>query len=104
MNSFNEKVFAIVKSIPAGMVMNYGQVAAAAGNPRCARMVGYALHLVNEGDGIPWHRVVFKDGSVAFGSEQSQLLKAEKVAFSSDGKVVMSLHQWYGAETDLWFS
>ena len=46
-NSY-QKIYEIVKQIPKGCVASYGQVAALAGNPRWARVVGYALH-VNPG-------------------------------------------------------
>ena len=42
-NSF-ERIYAVVKKIPRGTVASYGQVALLAGNPRWARVVGYALH------------------------------------------------------------
>ena len=62
--------------------MSYGRVAALAGNARAARGVGYALSHV-DGEGLPCHRVVFADGSLArdavFGGEgvQRRLLEAE---------------------------
>ena len=43
-NSY-QKIYEIVKQIPKGCVASYGQVAALAGNPRWARVVGYALHV-----------------------------------------------------------
>ena len=43
-NSY-QKIYEIVKQIPKGCVASYGQVAALAGNPRWARVVGYALHI-----------------------------------------------------------
>ena len=39
-----EKIYIVVKSIPKGKVATYGQVALLTGNPRWARVVGYALH------------------------------------------------------------
>ena len=39
-----ERIYDVVRSIPMGKVMTYGQVALLAGNPRWARVVGYALH------------------------------------------------------------
>lgn len=64
--SFREQVFAIVRSIPAGSVMTYSQVAAAAGNPKAARAVGTImrtnpksfLNAANDPDVVPCHRVV----------------------------------------------
>lgn len=84
---FNERVYAVVKRIPRGMVATYGQVAALAGNPRNARFVGYALHANPEPGVIPCHRVVFRDGSLAPGfafggpDRQRMLLEKEGVTF-----------------------
>ena len=92
MNTF-EKIYEVVKSIPEGKVATYGQVALLAGNPRWARVVGYALHVNPEPGVIPCHRVVNREGRVApgfaFGGEdvQRQLLESEGIVFESDGKI-----------------
>ncbi|MBR5451964.1 MAG: MGMT family protein [Clostridia bacterium] len=93
-----EKIYDVVKSIPKGRVMTYGQVAILAGNPRWARVVGYALHSNPNPNEIPCHRVVMKDGSVApgfvFGGPdvQKQILSSEGITFTKDGKVDMEKH------------
>ena len=90
-----ERIYEAVKLIPAGSVASYGQVAAAAGNPRLARVVGYALHANPEPGVIPCHRVVRKDGGVssafAFGgaNRQVELLQAEGVGFLDETHVDM---------------
>ena len=92
MNTF-EKIYEVVKSIPEGKVATYGQVALLAGNPRWARVVGYALHVNPEPGIIPCHRVVNREGKVApgfaFGGEgvQRQLLESEGIVFESDGRI-----------------
>ena len=94
-----EKIYEVVKKIPKGKVMSYGQIALLAGNPRWSRVVGYALHVNPEPGIIPCHRVVMKDGSVspgfAFGGPeiQRQLLESEGVVFTKDGKVDMKKSQ-----------
>lgn len=94
-----EKIYEVVKTIPKGKVMSYGQVAFLAGNPHWSRVVGYALHANPEPGVIPCHRVVMKDGSVspgfAFGGSeiQRQLLESEGVVFTFDGKVDMEICQ-----------
>lgn len=94
MNAF-DKIYSIVRTIPEGKVMSYGQVALLAGNPRWSRVVGYALHVNPDPSFIPCHRVVTKDGRVsssfAFGGSDIQraLLENEGVRFSSDGRVIM---------------
>ena len=92
MNTF-EKIYEVVKSIPKVKVATYGQVALLAGNPRWARVVGYALHVNPEPGIIPCHRVVNREGRVApsfaFGGEgvQRHLLESEGVVFESDGRI-----------------
>ena len=92
MNTF-EKIYEVVKSIPEGKVATYGQVALLAGNPRWARVVGYALHVNPEPGIIPCHRVVNREGKVApsfaFGGEgvQRQLLESEGIVFKTDGRI-----------------
>ena len=92
MNTF-EKIYEVVKNIPEGKVATYGQVALLAGNPRWARVVGYALHVNPEPGIIPCHRVVNREGKVAsgfvFGGEdvQRQLLESEGVVFEMDGRI-----------------
>lgn len=107
MTSFNEKVFYVVSKIPYGKVMTYGQIAAIIGNVRWSRMVGYAMHQIKEEDHLPWHRVVFKDGSVAFGEQsecnQYELLRVEKVSFTHEKKVKMKRHQWDAKELEEFF-
>jgi methylated-DNA-protein-cysteine methyltransferase-like protein len=84
-------VYDIVKAIPPGQVMTYGEVARAAGL-KTPRQVGWALHRNPDESRIPCHRVVFADGSLApnfaFGgsSEQKMRLLAEGVEFVN-GKV-----------------
>ena len=60
-------IYERVRRIPRGKVASYGLVAAAAGNPRWARVVGYALHANPCPEEIPCHRVVTKAGAVAPG-------------------------------------
>lgn len=99
MNTF-ERIYEVVKSIPKGKVATYGLVALLAGNPRLARVVGYALHVNPQPGVIPCHRVVTKNGEVskafAFGGENMQraLLAEEGVEFLEDGRVDMSRFLW----------
>lgn len=88
-----EKIYEVVKTIPRGRVATYGQVAMLAGNPRWARVVGYALHVNPKPGEIPCHRVVNREGKTsvafAFGGEdmQRQLLEDEGIVFESDGTI-----------------
>ena len=93
---FFETVYEIVKQIPRGKVMSYGQIARAAGFPRKAREVGWALHVNPDPEHIPCHRVVNREGRVSpafvFGGENMQvaLLKSEGVEFDENGLVTRS--------------
>lgn len=93
-NNFNQKVYEIVRLIPRGKVMTYRQVALLAGSARASRAVGYALHQTNEEDALPWQRVVFKDGRLAFGTQQYDLLKAEGVRFDRSRKIKIKDFLW----------
>lgn len=100
MSGFFERIYDIVKQVPAGKVTTYGGVARAAGAPRCSRQVGWALHVNPKQGEIPCHRVVFRDGSLtdgfAFGGRdvQKALLIGEGVIFAEDYKVDMKKCLW----------
>lgn len=96
MKTFNEQVYDIVAKIPAGRVATFGQIARMIGRPRMARFVGYASNNKNSWH-LPWHRVVFKDGSLCgpgFFEQQYKALKSEGVKFDRDKKVKMDEFQW----------
>ncbi|RRU17793.1 methylated-DNA--protein-cysteine methyltransferase [Stenotrophomonas sp. 278] len=79
-----ERILAVIRAIPRGQVMGYGQVAAKAGLPGRARLTARVLGMNDDPD-LPWHRVLRSDGRIAMpeGSrgwrEQSQRLRAEGV-------------------------
>ncbi|MBR2870709.1 MAG: MGMT family protein [Clostridia bacterium] len=91
--SFFQKVYQVVQSIPYGKVMSYGQIAEILGNKRMSRQVGWALHVNPSPDTIPCYRVVNRFGGLssafAFGGEdvQRQLLEKEGVTFDQNGNV-----------------
>lgn len=78
--AFRDRVFAIVRKIPEGKTMTYGEVAQAAGNPRAYRAVGNILH-TNYDPEIPCHRVVRSDGTTGGynrgEARKREILKAE---------------------------
>ena len=101
MDNFFQRVFDIVKQIPEGRVTTYGQIARMIGEPRKARYVGFAMHQSpGVAGGVPCHRVVFKDGSLApgfaFGGPDAQrvLLEKEDITFLPDGRVDMTVCSW----------
>lgn len=95
--NFRDRVEAIVRQIPRGRVMTYGQIAALAGNARAARIVGGIAHF---GDpDLPWQRVVSKTGSLASGypggkAGHEQVLEAEGVAIHDYQLNVQELLWW----------
>ena len=92
----------MVRRIPRGRVATYGQVALLAGNPHWSQVVGYALHVNPDPEGIPCYRVVNRFGEVssafAFGGEnrQRELLLADGVPFLPDGRVDLRRALWEG--------
>ena len=75
--------YALVKKIPRGRVMTYGQLAAAVKLPGGARAAGRAMASCPSGQGIPWHRVVGAGGRLLLREPnvglQRKLLEAEGV-------------------------
>ncbi len=97
--TFFSQVYHIVRRIPAGKVMTYGQIARLIGRPQAARYVGFALHANKTPAETPCHRVVNRTGSLApnfaFGGAeiQKQLLLKEGIEFSEQGQVLLNKHQ-----------
>lgn len=80
-----DRVRAVISAIPAGSVLSYGEVAARAGVPS-ARQVGRLL--AEDGQDLPWHRVLRADGRCApqLAAEQLARLRAEGLTIV-DGRV-----------------
>ncbi len=95
---FRVRVEALVRQIPRGRVMTYGQIAALCGNARAARIVGGMAHF---GDpNLPWQRVVNKQGRLAAGypggrAGHRQVLKAENVSVTEDFIVDIAALLWW---------
>lgn len=92
-----QRILAAVSRIPAGRVCTYGEiarVAAASG----ARQVGYALHSLDAGADVPWHRVINARGLISLpgnsGVKQRQLLRRERVVVSDAGHVDLRTYGW----------
>lgn len=77
---FQKRVYAVVRSIPRGETMTYGQVAELAKSPGAARAVGRAMAANPFAILIPCHRVLAKDGpgGYAYGQDiKERLLRLE---------------------------
>ena len=93
--AFGEDVLNIVSQIPRGKVTTYGHIAALAGWPSHARMVGRTLRYSPKAVELPCHRVVNIAGRTAPGwSQQRTLLEEEGVRFKDNGHVDMERHLW----------
>jgi alkylated DNA nucleotide flippase Atl1 len=73
-----QTVLARVRAIPPGFVRTYGDL-----SPGAPRFAGTVLAGAEE-PGLPWHRVVRADGSLAKGERQRGLLEAEGIPFRGD--------------------
>jgi len=96
--SFSERVVALIAAIPTGKLVTYGQIAAAAGNPRGARGVVWILRSSSRKYDLPWHRVVAAGGRIALKEgegleEQIIRLRAEGIPVSA-GRVPLDSFQW----------
>jgi methylated-DNA-protein-cysteine methyltransferase-like protein len=99
-HDFLQRMRRLVKSIPRGRVMTYGDLAVAAGMPGAARAAGRALWAM--GPDVPWQRVLGrKDARRAHIThergklEQRRLLEKEGVRFDSSGGVALAEFGWF---------
>lgn len=100
---FTEAVKNLINSIPRGKVCTYGIIAAATGNPRAARQVAWILHSSSKKEGLPWHRVVNREGKISLkpyqGYElQKHLLEAEGIVFGLNERIAFDLFLWLPEE------
>ncbi len=94
-------ICAVIRRIPKGWVATYGQVAAMAGLPRRARLVGTVLQQLDPETKIPWHRVVNAKGEVSYSPSrnggdalQRRLLEKEGVEFDANGRFNLERFRW----------
>ena len=98
-----ERIYAVVRQIPAGKVTTYGQIAATVG--QCtARMVGYAMAALTFDTDVPWQRVINRQGQVSLrgsghgSAHQRQILEAEGVDFDVQGRIDLEEFGWQGPD------
>jgi len=97
-----QRFYAVTALIPWGRLLTYGRVAELAGHFGAARQVGWALRrLPNLDTAMPWHRVVNARGCISMcesreGTDwlQRELLMAEGVPVSMDGRLSLRHHLW----------
>lgn len=98
---FHRLVYALVRRVPHGRIVTYGQVAALIGHPRSARAVGTALRSLPQAlvDVVPWQRVMSSSGVCShrdgfWAGVQRDLLEQEGVTFDARGRVDLRKAAW----------
>lgn len=100
MTRLQEAILKVVRIIPEGKVMSYGQVALYAGMPRGARLAGWLLRSMKPGLDLPWWRVInnkgmitIKNNKYANAETQKQLLEQDGVEVGDDFTVDMKKYR-----------
>ncbi len=95
---YRERVYRIVRTIPRGRVMTYGQLAEILGEGYTPRTVGFVMHA--SGDTTPWHRVMNAQGACSTGrivlphDKQQRMLEAEGVIFNERRRCDLEKYLW----------
>jgi len=100
MQPFTRRAVAVIRSIPAGKVMTYAQIAEAAGSRRGARQVVRILHSLSESQRLPWHRVVDAQGRLVIADEEARFtqrirLLEEGVEVGADDRIDLATYRHF---------
>jgi methylated-DNA-protein-cysteine methyltransferase-like protein len=94
-----QTVWSMVRDIPGGKVMTYGQISGLMGHVISPAAVGWAMHACP--DDVPWHRVVNAAGGCSTERRgdlppdtQRRMLEAEGVSFRLDGTLDLAQYRW----------
>jgi methylated-DNA-protein-cysteine methyltransferase-like protein len=104
-SDYRERVYQIVRRIPRGRVMTYGQIAELLGEGYTPRTVGFVMHA--SPSGTPWHRVLNAQGACSTGrvvlpqDKQQRLLELEKVVFDKTGRCELQTFLWIPRDHEL---
>ena len=96
---YRERVYKIVRRIPRGRVMTYGQIAYLLGEGYTPRTVGFAMHGADESN-TPWYRVINSQGKcstariVLPADRQQRMLEQEGVKFDHTGRCDLEQFLW----------
>lgn len=90
-NNLRDRVYALMAELPEGKVTTYGDLAAMAGHPYAARIVGGIAH--GGPTGLPWHRLVNARGGLAIGfpggqDVQRQLLQQDGIVCDETWRII----------------
>jgi methylated-DNA-protein-cysteine methyltransferase-like protein len=97
---YRDRVYELVKQIPPGRVMTYGQIAEILGEGYTARTVGYVMHGA-DAESVPWQRVINSKGMCSTGrltlpeNIQQKMLESEGVDFNAKGRCDLQKVIWY---------
>ncbi|MBA3514855.1 MAG: MGMT family protein [Pyrinomonadaceae bacterium] len=97
-SDYRKRVYQIVRTIPSGRVMTYGQLAEILGEGYTPRTVGFVMHA--SGDTTPWHRVINAQGACSTGrvvlphDKQQRMLEAEGVIFNEHRRCDLKNYIW----------
>ena len=100
MNNFFKKVYRVVRKVPYGRVTSYGSIAIYLGDPRAARIVGWAMNNSHNLKNFPAHRVVNRNGLLTGKNHfqgtdlMEQLLKNEGVLVKNDQVINYNDYFW----------
>lgn len=98
LSAAHRRIVDCLRAVPRGRVAHYGQIAAQAGLPGRARLVGWVLR-TSDDPGLPWHRILRAGGHSAFAQssalyrEQRKRLAAEGVRLER-GRVNLAQYGW----------
>jgi methylated-DNA-protein-cysteine methyltransferase-like protein len=97
--TYRERVYDLVRRIPRGRVMTYGQIAAILGEGYTPRTVGYVMHAADTKN-VPWQRVINSQGKCSTGKMtipvnlQQSMLEQEGVVFDSKERCDLGRYLW----------
>jgi len=98
--TYRDRVYEIVRQVPSGRVMTYGQIAEMLGVGYTPRTVGYVMHGA-ESENVPWQRVINSQGACSTGrmtmpvNLQQNMLEQEGIVFTENGKCDLREYLWY---------
>lgn len=97
---YRERVYALVRKIPRGRVMTYGQIAYILREGYTPRTIGFVMHGADDSN-TPWHRVINSQGRCSTGrivlpsDKQQRMLEAEGIEFSAQGRCDLAVYLWH---------